>query len=474
MTQLHEVDVPTLLLQEFGPVIGAERQARLESVAAASRARLDGTVVWNVNSTAAGGGVAEMLHVLVGYLRGAGVDARWVVIEGDAEFFSITKRLHNRIHGFAGDTEPLSPSAARHYADVTRANAESLCGQVRPGDVVLLHDPQTLGMAPQLSDRGARVVWRSHIGTDTVNAWTDEAWAILRPYLPACDAFVFSRRAYVPPWVEGDTVAVIPPSIDPFSAKNEVLDDAALPLFLAQIGMTSAPPHRKAVFTRRDGTRGEVVRSGSIVAEGDAPDAMGNLVVQVSRWDALKDMQGVMAGFASQVVGRLDAHLALVGPSTEGVADDPEEVEIFERCVAHWHALPTEARRRVRLVSLPMDDLEENAAMVNAIQRSATVVVQKSLAEGFGLTVAEGMWKGKPLVASRVGGITDQVAPGTGVLLDDPRDLVAFGDSLAALLERPDEMARLGAGARRHVTEHFIGDRHLLQWAALIDRLLDA
>ena len=103
-----------------------------------------------------------MLHVLVGYLRGAGVDARWVVIEGDAEFFSITKRLHNRIHGFAGDTEPLSPSAARHYADVTRANAESLCGQVRPGDVVLLHDPQTLGMAPQLSDPRPRGVALAH------------------------------------------------------------------------------------------------------------------------------------------------------------------------------------------------------------------------------------------------------------------------------------------------------------------------
>ena len=274
--------------------------------------------------------------------------------------------------------------------------------------------------------------------------------------------------------MEGDTVAVIPPSIDPFSAKNEVLDDAALPLFLAQIGMTSAPPHRKAVFTRRDGTRGEVVRSGFIVAQGDAPDAMGNLVVQVSRWDALKDMQGVMAGFASQVVGRL--------MRTWRWSDRPPRV--WPTTPRRWRsssaAWPTGTRCHlgaplaVRLVSLPMDDLEENAAMVNAIQRSATVVVQKSLAEGFGLTVAEGMWKGKPLVASRVGGITDQVAPGTGVLLDDPRDLVAFGDSLAALLERPDEMARLGAGARRHVTEHFIGDRHLLQWAALIDRLLDA
>ena len=112
--------------------------------------------------------------------------------------------------------------------------------------------------------------------------------------------------------------------------------------------------------------------------------------------------------------------------------------------------------------------------MVNAIQRSAAVVVQKSLAEGFGLTVAEGMWKGKPLVASGVGGITDQVVTGTGILLDDPTDLVAFGDTLAILLGQPEEITRLGANARDYVTRHFLGDRHLLQWAALIDRLLDA
>jgi trehalose synthase len=238
--------------------------------------------------------------------------------------------------------------------------------------------------------------------------------------------------------------------------------------------MTAVPPERKAVFTRRDGTTGTIVRTASILAEDDAPDSLDNLVVQVSRWDTLKDMRGVMAGFASRVVGRVDAHLALVGPSTEGVADDPEEVEVFEACVADWHALPVEARRRIRLVSLPMDDLEENAAMVNAIQRSAAVIAQKSLAEGFGLTVSEGMWKGKPVVASRVGGITDQVVAGTGLLLDDPRDLVAVGAALATQLGRPDEIARLGDNARDHVTRHFLGDRHLLQWAALIDLLLNA
>ncbi len=471
MVHLLDVDVPTLQLGEFRPVIGPTRQARLEAAAGASRARLAGSTVWNVNSTPSGGGVAEMLHILVGYLRGAGVDSRWVVIEGDAGFFAVTKRIHNRIHGFPGDAGPLDAAAVAHYSEVTAANAVAFADRLRPGDFVLLHDPQTAGMAPALRDRGARVVWRSHIGTDTVNPWTEEAWAVLRPYLSACDAFVFSRRAYVPAWMAPDDVAIIPPSIDPFSAKNEAIGAAALPQFLARIGLTPGPSGGRAVFTRRDGTPGEVVRAASIVAEGGPPGTTDNLVVQVSRWDALKDMEGVMAGFASRVVPRVDAHLALVGPSAAGVSDDPDEARVFARCVGAWKDLPVEARRRIRLVSLPMDDLEENAAMVNAIQRSATVIVQKSLAEGFGLTVAEGMWKGKPIVASRVGGITDQVAPGTGVLLDDPADLVAFGDALVALLDRPDEVARLGHNAHRYVSKEFIGDRHLLQWAALIERL---
>jgi trehalose synthase len=195
-------------------------------------------------------------------------------------------------------------------------------------------------------------------------------------------------------------------------------------------------------------------------------------VVQVSRWDRLKDMGGVLTGFADHVVGRVEADLALVGPMVDGVADDPEGTEVLAECVALWESLPLARRRRIRLVSLPMLDIDENAVMVNALQRSAAVIVQKSLAEGFGLTVAEGMWKGKPIVASRVGGIIDQVAPGTGILLDDPTDLAAYGDAVTRLLEHPEEIERLGSNARRRVLDDFVGDRHLLQYADLIERLL--
>ena len=472
MVQLREIAVAPLSAAALRPLIGDERHARLEAAAVTTRDLLGGRIVWNVNSTASGGGVAEMLHVLVGYIRGLGVDTRWVVMEGDPAFFAITKRVHNRIHGTPGDGGALGLAERAHYAYVTDANASALRQMVRPGDVVLCHDPQTAGMAASLHAGGARVVWRSHIGSDTSNSWTDEGWKFLRPYLTACEGLVFSRRTYVPAWVPPERVSVIAPSIDPFSAKNQPIPQADLPVFLGRIGLTSEPVSGSAAFRRSDGTVGQVIHRATVVSEGGPLDSTANLVVQVSRWDRLKDMHGVMVGFASQVVGRVDAQLALVGPSVEGVADDPEGAEVLAECISAWEGLPAAVRRRIRLVTLPMADFGENAAMVNALQRAATIIVQKSLAEGFGLTVAEGMWKAKPVVASRVGGIIDQVVPDTGVLVDDPTDLDTFGKALASLLEQPDEVSRLGGNARRHVLDEFVGDRHLLHYAELIERLM--
>ena len=194
VVQLGEVDGPELSLAVFGPVIGAERLARLEEAARTSRALLEGAVVWNVNSTASGGGVAEMLRILVGYIRGAGVDSRWLVIDADPRFFVITNRIHNRIHGQQGDQGTLGQLEAAHYREVSAANASALRRRLRPGNIVLLHDPQTAGLAPALSGAGVKVIWRSHVGSNTINLHTDEAWAFLRPHLGTCEAFVFSRR----------------------------------------------------------------------------------------------------------------------------------------------------------------------------------------------------------------------------------------------------------------------------------------
>jgi trehalose synthase len=186
------------------------------------------------------------------------------------------------------------------------------------------------------------------------------------------------------------------------------------------------------------------------------------VVLQVSRWDRLKDMQGVLTGFARQLDQMPEtAHLMLVGPDVSGVADDPEGAEVFEECMAAWRVLPAPARNRVHLCSLPMDDVDENAHLVNALQRHAAVVVQKSLVEGFGLTVTEPMWKERPVVASAVGGILDQIEDGrTGWLLPDPTDLAGLGETL-------------GTAAQARVQDRFLGDRHLIQYVELFQTLLE-
>lgn len=466
----REVDVPVVELARLQPLIGEQRFADLVGEASRTREALRGCTVWNVNSTASGGGVAEMLQVLVGYILGVGVAVRWLVISGEPEFFAVTKRVHNRLHGVAGDGGALGKREAAAYESVGGVNATAIASQVRAGDVVILHDPQTAGLAASLKSVGAAVLWRCHVGTDETNQWTEQAWAFLRPYLAACDGFVFTRRSYVPAWIPMDRVSIIPPSIDPFSPKNQELSMVQGLRILAAMGVVESAPTGQATFTRRDGSTGFVTRRASVVAD-EPLDVTAPLVIQVSRWDRLKDMAGVMAGFATGMESHGDAQLALVGPAVDHVSDDPEGRAVLDQCVEAWSLLPARVRRRVQLLVLPMDDEDENAAMVNAIQRQATVIVQKSLAEGFGLTVAEGMWKAKAIVASAVGGIVDQVAPGTGVLLDDPHDLEGFGRALASLLERPEDIVRLGTRARRHVLEAFVGDKHLLRYGALIEQI---
>lgn len=473
-TLVSEVSVPQRALAKLEPLIGEERYLELQEAAAEARSLLGGRTFWNVSSTAAGGGVAEMLQGLVGYTLDAGLRVEWLVIQGDPEFFTITKRIHNRVHGAPGDGGPLGAAEAHKYEAVLRANGAELVRKVRRGDVVLLHDPQTAGLARQLADAGAIVVWRCHIGHDTADDRTEEAWWFLRPYLDACDAHVFSLHRYAPEWIAEDRLWVIPPSLDPFSPKNQELGRDEVVHILQKIGILASDgsDSHPLGFVRRDGTTGHVERRASILASEGSPLGAGDpMVIQVSRWDRLKDMQGVMEGFASRVVGRVDAHLALVGPSTGEVSDDPEGADVVAECIAAWEGLPLQTRARVMLVTLPMQDVDENAAMVNALQRHASVVVQKSLAEGFGLTVAEAMWKARPVVASAVGGIVEQVEPGTGILLADPTDLVAFGDEVASLLENPEEALALGARARRHVLDGYVGDMHLVRYAHLLQKL---
>lgn len=469
---MDEVRIQPRDPDRFRSVLGEEQWARWESSVVRSRRFLGERTIWNVNSTSRGGGVAEMLWSLVAYGRGIGLDVRWLVMSGDEPFFRTTKRIHNLLHGSPGDGLGLGDGDREGYERVARRNAEELVALTRPGDIVLLHDPQTAGLVPLLPDDRI-VVWRSHVGVDLHNEATDLAWSFLLDYVRGARRYVFTRHAYAPAGLDPNRLVVIPPSIDAFSPKNQDLDDDTVRAVLATAGVVggldvAVPPR----FVHTDGREGEVVRRAELL--GDPPPAEAPLVLQISRWDRLKDPVGVVQGFADHVAALVpEAHFMYAGPSSSAVADDPEGAETLAETVRAREALPGEVRRRVHLANLPMDDAGENAAIVNALQRHATIVVQKSLAEGFGLTVAEAMWKSRPVVASGMGGIRDQIEDGvSGVLLDDPCDLSAYGAALVALLDDRDRARHIGTAARARVQAQFLSSRHLMQYEALFSSLV--
>lgn len=474
---MQEVQIDAIPLDRLTQMLEADRVSRLAENAGRARALLDRRTVWNVNATASGGGVAEMLQTLLAYSRGAHVDTRWLVLDGNPGFFRFTKRLHNRLHGVAGDGGPIGDDERALYEQVLAENLSTLREIVRAGDIVILHDPQTAGLAKGLRDLGAHPVWRCHIGRDTPNANSEAAWQFLRPYVEQAQATVFSRSEYAPAWLNRASLWIIPPSLDPFSAKNRTLDTGDVEASLGRAGLVQLPTDRGSLaFVRRDGTPG-TVRPHTGLVNGSPPlprDA--RIVLQVSRWDRLKDMAGVLTGFANHLARFPDdVHLMLVGPDVTGVSDDPEGAEVLAECMDIWRAQPAEAQHRLHLCSLPMDDVDENAHLVNALQRYATVVVQKSIVEGFGLTVAEPMWKSRPVLATRVGGIQDQIVHGeSGLLLDDPADLDDFADRLLDVIRDEDLAARLGSAAHERVRDRFLGDRHLIQYVQLFQALAEA
>jgi trehalose synthase len=470
MTEPTEVPIRPLAPERFRDLLG-ERYVEVEEGILRARELFAGRAVWHVNSTARGGGVVELLTSLLAYARGAGVDARWVVIEGDPEFFRITKRLHNHLHGWPGDGGDLSGDARAAYERVLAANADPLVRVVRPGDVVFLHDPQTAGLVEPMHEAGARVVWRCHVGTDEPNKLVRAAWEFLRPFIESAEAYIFSRREFAWEGLDENRIWIVPPSIDAFSPKNQELAVETVAAILHTCGLGGAPSGLAPLFTRVDGTPGRVDRAAELNQDRPVPPDQP-LIAQVSRWDRLKDPTGVLAGFTSALDGR-EADLVLAGPSVAAVTDDPEGATVWEEVRAQRSALSPSLRRRIHLACLPMADVEENAAIVNAVQRRADIVVQKSLAEGFGLTVAEAMWKARPVVASRVGGIQDQISDGdSGILIDDPSDLEAFGAALRILLDDPSLARRMGSAAKERVRERFLGTRQLIQYLGFLERLL--
>jgi trehalose synthase len=425
--------------------------------------RLAGRAVWHVNTTALGGGVAELLRVTVPQHQAAGIDSRWLVTRGNPEFFELTKQLHHMLHGMPGHGRPLGTDDEQRYAATTAAQAEAMVRRVQPGDLVLLHDPQTLGLAPTLRRAGLYVIWRSHIGTRRSSPLVDAAWRFLTPYADAVDEFIFSSPAYPPAFLAGRLTTIIPPAIDPTATKCRPMGPDEVAGVLHAIGLQNFDAPSPASDMPDIGAAARLLQSVPLPSGVPA-------VVQLSRWDPLKDMVGVLRAFTEHIAPATAAHLVLAGPDPDEVADDLENRAVLTDVVQAVTRLPEPLRRRIHLLVLSLQARHANALIVNALQRRATVVAQKSLEEGFGLAVTEAMYKRRPVVAGDTGGIREQMVDRCHGLLVPPHDLVAFGAAVRELLDDPALAARLATAGGKHCERHFLVAREHEQYARLFLR----
>jgi trehalose synthase len=470
---VHEVPVTPRSADGFDGVVSSGAFDRYRELASRVTERLTGRTLWHVNSTAEGGGVAELLSSMLGYLASDGIRARWLVVDGDADFFDITKRIHNRLHGSVGDGGGLEGRERLRYEEILGENFAQARSLFEPGDVTFLHDPQTLGLAPALSRMGIQVIWVCHVGVDSPNSIARSAWQFFVDDLRAASAIVFSRKAYKWDGIPDERVAIVPPCIDAFSLKNVSMEAKRRDSILHAAGVIDGAAGTVPEFARPDGSTGRIVHRAEMIEDAGTPVG-APLVVQVSRWDRLKDPEGVVRGFAEATDESGGVHLILAGPGAASVADDPESVEVLAEVNTARDTLSAADRARIHLANLPTQDHQENAVIVNALQRRADVVVQKSLAEGFGLTVAEAMWKERPVVGSRVGGIQDQIVDGQSGLLVDPTDLGAFGEALRDLLADSRMAADLGAAAHERVRSRFLSPQYLSGLLGVVDDVIHA
>ena len=239
MSAVKEVQIQGTSVERLAPLVTSQRVEQLKTLAQDARRTLARRRVININSTAVGGGVAEMMQVLLAYVKGVDIDIKWFVIQGTPDFFAVTKRLHNWLHGSTGDGGLLGEEEQRVYEDVLKDNAKEIVHLVRAEDIVILHDPQTAGLLHDLRKIGAKVMWRCHIGSESPTDTVDAAWEFLRPYLEDSDAYILTRIQYAPKWMDGNRINIIQPSIDPFSPKNSFLTSSDVKTFLTYTGVLS-------------------------------------------------------------------------------------------------------------------------------------------------------------------------------------------------------------------------------------------
>jgi len=388
-------------LNDYQPIVGQSAIDELRLLAN----RLSGKIIQNINSTFTGGGVAEILSRMIPLLSELGIDARWNIIKGSDEFFQVTKKFHNALHGaLHGKAESISAEDFSIFQEVSRKNIEDL--QLN-GDVIFVHDPQPIALVTRKKEIGKKWLWRCHID---VSRPSEQVWSFLLPYIVQYDAAVFSAPSFSRPLPIRQFL--ISPSIDPLSDKNKELPQETIDSVLAKYGI----PRDKPIIT------------------------------QVSRFDYLKDPVGVIQAF-EMVRRSIDCRLVLAGGTA---SDDPESDAVLAEVKQH-----TDGKKDIHVLLIPSNsDIE-----INALQRASTIIVQKSLREGFGLTVSEALWKGKPVVASAVGGITLQVKNKFTGLLSHGVEGTAY--AIKQLLANPEYARRLGENGREHVRQNFLITRHV-------------
>ncbi|WP_037305874.1 glycosyltransferase [Amycolatopsis orientalis] len=411
---LQTVDVGELSVSAYRAVVPDQI---MEPLAAVAR-DLRGARVLHLSATPYGGGVSELLRSAVPLYNDLGIETTWKIISGQPPFFTFTKKLHNALQG-AGD-EPITAADRALYERTAAENAAELTAdpQFSGFDFVFVHDPQPSAVLSFVDRGAASWIWRCHIDTSSP---APAAWDYLRPFLTPYDATVFTMAQFVPPDLDRARVDIIPPAIDPLSPKNMSLDDRTTRAVLNWIGI-----------------------------EPDRP-----LITQVSRFDPWKDPLGVIEAF--RIVRRTvpDIQLALVGSMA---LDDPEAWEVYRAISAESEGDPD--------IHLFTNLTGVGNIEVNAFQRRSTVMVQKSIREGFGLVVSEALWKGTPIVAGAAGGIPLQVADDAGGVLVGSVEQCA--DALGALLTDPARAAALGAAGHERVRRHFLLPRLLLDELTLI------
>jgi trehalose synthase len=382
--------------------------------------RLDGVRVLHVSSTGFGGGVAEILYTLVPLMRDAGLEAEWGVMFGAETFFNVTKSFHNALQG--ADYE-LSVEDRAIYEEYNRQSAEALREDEEEWDILFVHDPQPALLkhfSGGLSEK-TRWIWRCHIDTSTPNR---QVLDYLLPYITDYDAQIYTLKEYTPPGVDLPNLTIIPPSIDPLSPKNMALSPDDARYIANQFGV----------------------------------DTNGPFILQVSRFDPWKDPLGVIDVYRVVKEEVPEVRLVLIGSMAH---DDPEGWDYWYKTVNY-----AAGDRDIFLFS---NLTNVGSIEVNAFQAVADVVIQKSIREGFGLVVTEALWKARPLVAGRVGGIPMQVEGGGGILVDSVPETAA---ACVKLLEDPSFARQMGRRGKEHVREHYLTPRLLRDDLKLFAKLL--